>query len=209
MKQKRVVFALIFIFTMLYQSIVWAEVDIVLNGSFSDWEDKPALLDEVGDESSGRDIEEVKWYPDNTKGYLYFYARRSNSGNMDWNYSVYLAGDLGERRADINYKRSNTTITVNLYNAYNTRLWYTSGRWGDFKNPGTKTEFYIPLSQLVSTPEAGYELAATFQSRNDIIPDDGAITISSVSTGPIIIVLGVVLANVLLAVYIRKKKVRA
>lgn len=208
MKKKGLVIITAIIFIMLFPSVAWAETGIVLNGTFTDWSDKPYLSDPNSDESAIRDIVAVKWYPNNTEGNLYFYTERLGSGGKtDWSYTVYLSGDLGAKKADIYYKYSNGTVNVSLYDSSNSRIWSASGRWADMKNPGTKVEFYIPLSYLVSTTTGGYEISAYFRSGNDYVPNEGAITISSVSTAPVFIVTAVISLNVIFVVIRRKHKV--
>ena len=207
MRQKKVFFIIILIMIICSSTIVWAAVDIVVNGSFSDWNDKPSLTDPTGDEISAKDIKIVKWYPDNVDGNLYLYAERLTHSNTDWSFSVYLTGDLGARRADIVYKRASSSVNVQLYDSRNTRIWNASGKWGDSKNVGTKVEFYIPLSEIVSTTQGGYQVDTYFLSGTDRVPNQGVITISSVSTAPIIMVTGAIVLNVLLVLLIRKYRV--
>jgi hypothetical protein len=207
MKQKKIFFAITLIFIIISSSAVWAEVDIALNGSFSAWNDKPSLSDPTGDEISRNDIKIVKWYPNNVNGNLYLYAERLSHNNTDWSFSVYLTGDLGDKRADVSYKRASSSVTVQLYDPNNRRIWSASGKWGDSKNIGTKVEFYIPLSEVVSTTAGGYQIDTYFESQTDFAPDTGVITISSVSTAPIIIVTGAIVVNVLFVMFKRKHKV--
>ena len=209
MKRKSVFITIVLILVICFSTVVWAAVDIVLNGSFTDWADKPSLTDPTGGIASGIDIKMVQWYPDNVNGNLYLYAERLAHNNTDWDFTVYLTGDLGTRRAEISYRRANSTVVVQVYDSTNKRILNTSGKWGDSKNVGTKVEFSIPLAMLVSTTTGGYQINIYIESGTDRAPDAGVITISSVSTAPIIMVTGAIVLNVLFVAYRRKYRVKS
>lgn len=185
---------------------VSAASGITLDGNYSDWSDKPYLNDTVGDEYSYNDIVTVRWYPDNTAKRLYFYLERKASNYSNWSSTVYLKGENGVYSADIYYSYNNGNVNVYLYDSSNRLVWSVKGKWGDVKSPGTRLEFYLPLSYLVSSTTAGYQIAVYFSSSYDDAPDLGDITISSVSTGPVVMVSGVVALNIIIIIIIRKKR---
>lgn len=205
---KKVLFIInVLILIIFSYSTVKAATGIMLDGSFTDWINMPSLADPAKDEVARNDIVTVKWYPDNTSGNLYLYAMRLASGNSDWRFNVFLTGDLGQMQVSIYYKRLNRSVNVSLYNSKNNRVWSASGKWGDLKNPGTRVEFYVPLSYIVSTPNGGYQISTSFKSGNDNVPDQGYITISSVSTGPVFIIIGIILSNVTFMLFRRRRRV--
>lgn len=207
MVNKKIILINVALLIIFFKYTIFAITGITLDGSFNDWSDKPSLSDTVGDEAVNYDIITVKWYPDDTAGNLYFYSERSASANSDWSFTTYLSGDLGAFQENVSYKRVNGTVSLRLYNSSNTQVWSASGKWGDIKTPGTKLEFYVPLSYIVSTTNGGYQINASFKSSNDNVPDQGSITISSVSTGPVFIISGVILINLILIIIKRKYKV--
>lgn len=206
MKYKRKISVMIL--TLFIQSciIVSAATDIVLDGSFADWSDKPSLADPQNDEAARNDITMVKWYPDNDNGNLYLYAERNRNTTADWYFSAYLQGGSEEKIADVYFYAKPKKVDVYLYNSRGRQVWRASGKWARDTSTNTQVEFYIPLSQLVGTTSGGYEIEMYFESGYDYAPDDGVITISSIGTGPILIVSSIIILNLLYLTIKRKCK---
>jgi hypothetical protein len=214
MKLKRILIFIIALLLVLlpYVSSIAAS-GILLDGSFNDWEDKPSLVDKLGDETPSKDIATVKWFPDASEENLNFYVERlsgvdDNKPNKfeDWKLSVFLTGDLGVKRADITYYPSSRFVEVTLYDSYNRYLWSEKGKWGDDKDPGTRIEFMVPFQYIVSSIKSGYQISAYFQSGNDRSPDDGIISISTVSTFPVQTMFGVFIVCLVLFLLYKKRK---
>lgn len=188
---------------------------ITLDGSFNDWTDKPTLDDKHGDEIPSQDLICVKWYPDISNGSLYFYAERlsgvdENKSNQyeDWELNVFLSGDKDQRKATIDFHPPSQFVQVTLYDSKGKYLWSEKGKWGDGKDPGTRIEFEIPLGYIVSSITSGYQVSSYFTSGSDRAPDEGIISISTISTFPLQTMFGVGIVCLVLFVIFRKRMLR-
>lgn len=189
---KHIKHTLIFIFIaagmITFPSIALAS-EISLNGNFDDWSGKPQLNDAPGDEAAFNDFSQVKWFPDNSEGKLFLYCERlagsEKKGNKDdWNVTVNFTTEMGNRRAYVLYHPSSRIVSVTLLDADGHFIWSAEGKWGEDKGSAKRIEFYVPLSYLVNSMKSGYQFNMLFTSGNDRVPDNGAVTVSSVSTFP-------------------------
>lgn len=214
LKRISIVLAIIIITALPYTSLK-ADSGIIPDGSFDDWDDKPALTDKQADETASKDLISVKWYPDTSSGSLYFYAERLSGVDEDktnqfedWNLNLFLSGDRGERKATIDFHPPSQYVDVTLYDENGEYLWSEKGKWGDDKDFGTRIEFGIPFEYIVSSITSGYQVSAYFESQNDRLPNDGIISISTISTFPAQTMFAVVIVCLSLFVIFRKRILR-
>ena len=201
---------IIFIFIMFCMNLplkAYAATNIALDGNFCDWSDKPYLVDKAGDETPSQDLVLVKWFPDTSSGNLYFYAERLSGKDdskhksfEDWVLNLYIEGELGQRRITVDFHPPSSFVDITLYDNKGNYLWSEKGKWGDDKEPGTRIEFMVPFEDIVSSITSGYQLSAYFVSGTDRVPDNGIISISTISTFAVGNLLGVVI--ICLALYL-------
>jgi len=189
--------------------------DIVLDGTFEDWEDKPGLEDGKGDEVVFYDIQQVKWFMNPEQEQFYLYIEREPLGdrhnneedyNKQWSVNIFFHTDLGERKAVVTYQPSSMQVEVDFYDEQDKRLWKSKGKWGDVRDSRAAFEFAIPSEEIVGSFITGYDFDFYVESSSDRVPDNGVITVSTVSTFPVM-AGGAALAfgMVGLVMYLRKR----
>jgi hypothetical protein len=213
MKSKRIFVSLIVLLLILLPTLsVAAAGEITLDGNFDDWTDKPSLADKQGDETPSRDLISVKWFPDISSGNLYFYAERLSGEDDskhksfdDWELNLYIKGDLGLRKLKLDFHPPSHFVDSTLTDEQGLYLWSEKGKWGDDKEPGTRIEFRVPFEYIESSTTSGYQVSAYFESEEDRVPDNGGISISTISTFPIQNLTGVVIVCVALFLIFKRR----
>jgi hypothetical protein len=182
--------ALLVLILLLLPMQVFA-ASITLDGQFSDWTDKPQIMDLQGDEKPEGDIISSGWYPDTSDSNLYIYCKRlsgldqNKKKPVDWNFEISFKTNSGNRTAFVYYHPESRQVEVTLIDNTGHYLWCGKGKWGEDKASGQQVEFYIPLDFLTGCIPGGYQFDMFYTSGNDRVPDRGAITISTASTFPI------------------------
>lgn len=180
---------------------------IVIDGSFSDWMDKPFKLDNVGDTpNTGEDLKEVRYFSD--EDYLYLYIERYSASN-GFDLRIPIINGTGytesnffpwENKDKPSWEWSSKNVTsFSVRGDYdrNTKEYRVSVRLG-WKNvgedrlftnsDGTKMEIRLPLKDIgLSGPNKEVKFAVSSNihqdnSKIDWIPEDGPIVDTS---GPI------------------------
>jgi hypothetical protein len=108
------------IFILIFSKNVYC-IDIVLDGSFDDWSDKPVVTDKTGDGIEANDIVDTRWYANTIENRLYIYLS-SYKKSSTWTVDVYITGDLGTRRATAIYSSKSEMVTLSLYDDKNNYL---------------------------------------------------------------------------------------
>lgn len=181
--------------------------DIILDGKFLDWLNKPKFKDPWNDEEPLYDILQARWHPDTITNRLYLYFHTQPSYE-DWEFNIYLNGDIGLRRANVYVKSANKNVKLTLYDEKNKYLWSARGKWSNrakHTNGFTRVEMYIPIDYLVSSTVSGYQIDIYSQSRNDRVPDNGYITVSTISTLPYYVNIIFIIIVIILAFKLLKK----
>ena len=103
-----------------------------------------------------------------------------------WYLSANFGSELGDRHAYVLYHPPSRRVIVMLFDEKYRYLWSANGKWGDDKDNAKKIEFFIPLSYLTISAQHGYKVDFSYTSRNDRVPDNGVITIATISSFPLI-----------------------
>lgn len=188
MKNKGMIFLILLIAALfVIQTRAFAN-GIDLDGQFNDWEDKPSL-ESSGQYSGEAAIRLVKWFPDLSTGMVYFYAERFSATEegvpfTDWDFDLYLKGDLGVKKLHIHYHPPSKFVDVDLTDEIGRWLWGEKGKWGEWRDSGKAIEFRVPFEYIVGNTHAGYQIEAYFETGDNRLPESGMILISTISTYP-------------------------
>lgn len=207
--KKNILFKITLFFVGIYFiSIKAFASNIVLDGYFNDWQDKPVIEDKVGDaRKKSVDIEKAKWYLDQEKNQIYLNVHRSNISwfDINWNFYVDIYGD-SKYRGEINYDSFWGYVKFSIKDKKNKTVYMREGYWGEIFF-GKQVEFGFPVNVVVKAPESGYEVNMVIISGKDRLPDSGYLKVSSISTYPSInIIFFIILVSVIY--WIRKRKER-
>jgi hypothetical protein len=160
--------------------------EIILDGFFYDWYDKPWLFD---DYESNVKIEDnillTAWHTDEDN--FYITILRYGYKNLSANWRPYVKLFYAEKTFELrfNYKPKTRKVFAKLYDTTNgsNLIWSDNGKWGgQGHNEGYLFEGYVPLEEIVGTTVGGYELKAIVFSKKDRAPNSGEITITSLPT---------------------------
>lgn len=135
--------------------------------------------DDRYDPNYNESVDDDEIYNDVFKNFL-----NGNRRFKYWFLTADFSSDRGSRKAYILYHPPSRRVFVLLFDNGLHYLWSANGKWGDNKDSAKRIEFYVPLRELVSSVEGGYEVDLYFECGNDTVPDTGVITISTISTFP-------------------------
>lgn len=181
--KKANIIVLIIVLILLNSTYIYADNTIILDGDYTDWNDKPYYNDPLGNTSPLWHISTVRWYPDNNNKRLYLYCKRQEETIKVWTFTIHFITDNGPKISEIVYNSISGELTVTLYDGIQgTYLWGMSGMW---TSNDKELEFYIPIDYLATSIESGYKIDMHFENYFDKVPDDGEISISTVSTFPL------------------------
>ncbi|WP_297522789.1 hypothetical protein [uncultured Clostridium sp.] len=202
MKALKIFFASIII-NLLCTTPAFAS-EIILDGNFSDWNNKVGLTDVAGDSSnSDEDLKSMKYYSDGQT--LYFYFERYDLTNPYWDIQLIFfngTGHLGSHytpwdnpKDSFNWKNiMATTVTVNVSKSRTSsnKPKITTNLGGSFDSSsqdGREIEFSIPLKSIGLVDKeiqfAAKSDPSAYAPNIDWIPENG----------PIIIVDGPIFGN--------------
>ncbi len=176
--------------------------DIILDGQYDDWDDKPFVTDPAGDATDIEDFVKIAWYPNGDDQRLYIYFERFGGARYTRTWYPYMDIVIGESiyRVDLKINPRNKRVKVWLYDDFGSLLNYSTGKWGDLY----EAEFFLPLDILIDAGRSGYSMDLHVYSSSDVAPDSGVITISTISTYS---TLTFVTALLLIGLWYIKKKV--
>jgi hypothetical protein len=211
--KKTAVIILIFLFCLAPQ-IAYAS-GIETDGAFEDWADKPGQADSSAGAIPTEDIVMFKWYPDTNSGNLYLYLEREwgftdydpkNPQAVDWDFTMSIDCDDGVKTAYVHYHPESTQVDVVLRDENDSFLWRGKGKWGEGKDSARRLEFFLPVSYLAGGLPGGYQFDIRIESGDDKTPDTGSITISTISTYPVLSAVILALAAAAGFLYFSRRK---
>lgn len=199
-------FLIVFTILLLIFSTNAYGSDIVLDGDFSDWADKPFYDPKDHDPEEISGFRSIYWFLDNNDNNLYFYIvldKPKNNGKMQSQFVT----DLGKFDGDTFYDISNNTVDVVLKSKKPKKSWEdSSGRCAILNNGSVGMEFYIPISFLVEDMQSGYLINFRFIGGAGDAPRNSWLTISTISTYPYIGIAVCIILSIILPLIIKKRK---
>lgn len=148
-----------------------------------EWDDMPYVLDGVGDGDSWEDIIKVAWLPDvsNNKFYIMLQISDSQSKNNKWDAYVDIIVSDEIYFVNISTNTKNGKAKFTIYDGNYRKVYKGTGTWISKDN---YIKLDLPLSLLVNNIKSGFSFDMVVSTDSDLAPDDGVITVTTISTFP-------------------------